>query len=261
MDKLERYYEKFNEENRLKRRHGQVEFFVTMEHIKKHLKKFDKRCAKIADIGAGTGAYAVELSNMGYDVTAVEYVKKNLDALRSKQANVKTFLGDAKNLSMFKDDTFDVTLLFGPVYHSISFDDKIKVLSEAKRITKNGGLIFVAYYMNEYATILHGFRDGNIKQSLIEKRLDKNFKIICKDDDLYSFERLSDINKYNKTLGFKRVKLFAPDGPSDYMRDVLNKMDNETFEIFKQYQLQVSGKKELLGASSHLVDVVKNAKK
>ena len=139
-------------------------------------------------------------------------------------------------------------------------EDKIKVLCEAKRITKNGGLIFVAYYMNEYAAILHGFRDGKIKQSLAENRLDKNLKIICKDDDLYSFERLSDINKYNKLLGLKRVEIFAPDGPSDYMRDVLNKMDDETFEIFKRYQLQVSSKKELLGASSHLVDVVKNVK-
>ena len=260
MDKLERYYEKFNEDKRLTRRHGQVEFFVTMEHIKKYLKKLSNKNIKIADIGAGTGAYAVELSNMGYDVTAVEYVKKNLDILRSKQSGVKTFLGDAKNLSMFKDSIFDVTLVFGPMYHATSFDDKIKILYEAKRITKNGGLIFVAYYMNEYAVLIHGFRDNNILQSSKENRLSKDFKILVKPDDIYSFERLRDINKYNKVLGFKRVKIFAPDGASDYMRDILNKMDNITFEMYKSYQLNISGNKELLGASSHLVDVVKNIK-
>lgn len=260
MDKLERYYEKFNEENRLKRKHGQVEFFVTMEYIKKYLKKFDLHSIKIADIGAGTGAYSVELSKMGYDITAVEYVKKNLNILRSKQANIKTFLGDAKNLTMINDNTFDITLLLGPIYHAINLHDKIKILSEAKRITKNNGVIFVAYYMNEYAVLLHGFRDNNIKQSIIEEKLDKNFKIMSKADDLYSFERLEDINKYNKLLGFKRIKIFAPDGASDYMRDILNKMDKETFELFKKYQLYISSKKELLGASSHIVDVVKNVK-
>ena len=257
MNNLERYYEKFNEDKRLTRRHGQVEFFVTMEYIKKYLKRLNNKNLKIADIGAGTGAYCIELAKLGYDVTAVEYVKKNLDILRSKQSGVKTFLGDAKNLSMFKDSIFDVTLVFGPMYHATSFDDKIKILDEAKRITKSGGLIFVAYYMNEYAVLIHGFRDNNIVQSLIENKVDKNFKIICSDNDIYSFERLSDINKYNKTLGFKRVKIFAPDGASDYMRDILNKMDAETFEIFKQFQLKNSANKYLLEASSHLVDILK----
>lgn len=260
MNNLERYYEKFNEDKRLKRKHGQVEFFVTMEYIKKYLKKFDKQSIKIADIGAGTGAYAVELANGGFNVTAVEYVKKNLDILKSKQVNVKTYLGDAKNLNMLKDNTFDITLLFGPIYHSTNFDDKIKILKEAKRITKSDGLIFVAYYMNDYAVLLHGFRDDNIKQSFVDGIIDKNFKIISNKDDLYSFERLEDINKYNKFVGLKRIKIFAPDGASDYIRDVLNKLDDKTFELFKKYQLKVSSKKELLGASSHLVDIVKNIK-
>ena len=258
MDKLIRYYEKFNEDKRLTRRHGQVEFFVTMEYIKKYLKKYC--CKKVADIGAGTGAYSLELNKMGYDLTAVEYVKKNLEVLRSKQSGVKTFLGDAKNLSMLKENSFDATILFGPIYHATSFEDKIKILNEAKRITKKDGLIFIAYYMNEYAMLLHGFRDNNILQSIKDGRVDKNFHIKNLPEDLYSFERMSDINKYNKICRLKRLKIFAPDGASDYMRDCLNKMDDKIFEIFKKYQLKLSSKKELLGASSHLVDIVKNIK-
>ncbi len=258
MDKLIRYYEKFDEDRRLGRKHGQVEFFVTMEYLKKYLKKY--HCKKIADIGAGTGAYAIDLCNMGYDVTAVEYVKKNLKVLRSKQSGVKTFLGDAKNLSMLKENSFDATILFGPIYHATSFEDKIKILNEAKRITKKDGLIFIAYYMNEYAILLHGFRDNNILESIKNGRVDKNFHIKNLPEDLYSFERMSDINKYNKICRLKRLKIFAPDGASDYMRDCLNKMDDKTFEIFKKYQLKLSSKKELLGASSHLVDIVKNMK-
>ena len=255
MNKLERYYEKFDEDKRLFRRHGKVEFFVTDFYIHKILKDFKN--PKIIDIGAGTGAYAIPLSKEGYDVTAVEYVKSNLQKLRAKQSGVKTFLGDARDLNMFEQNTFDVTLLFGPMYHATNFDEKIKILNEAKRITKVGGFIMVAYCMNEYAVLVHGFRDGNILEAIGKGLIDKDFHTISKADDLYSFERLSDINRYKNVCGLKRIKIFSPDGASDYMRDVLNKMDQNTFEIFKKYQLLICEKREILGAGSHVVDVLK----
>ena len=89
MNKLEQYYNKFHEENRLKTRHGTVEFTVTLDAILKTIdslyKKTDKAVPlvpKIADIGAGTGRYSVELCHRGFDVTAVELVKHNLEILR-----------------------------------------------------------------------------------------------------------------------------------------------------------------------------------
>ena len=254
MNELERYYEKFDEEKRLTRRHGQVEFFVTWHFLQKYLTKYQK--PKIVDIGAGTGAYSVPLAKSGFDITAVEIVKSNLQKLRFQKENIKTFQGDAKNLDMFKDDIFDVTILLGPMYHAKTTKDKIQILNECKRITKSGGIIFVAYYMNEYGIIRHGFVDGNIKQELLNGRIDENFHIVNK-DDLYSFDRIEDIDFYNNSVGLEREMIFAPDGASDYMRDVLNKMDDETFDLFKKYQLSVCENKELLGASSHVVDVLK----
>ena len=255
MNNLERFYEKFDEDKRLKRRHGEVEFFVTLEYIKKYLTKLTS--PKIADIGAGTGAYSEFFADNGYDITAVEYTKKNLQVLRSKQKNIKSFLGDAKNLNMLKDNTFDITLVFGPMYHATNVQDKLKILSEAKRVTKQGGLIFVAYLTNDYAVVLHGFKDGNILEAIKDGRVDKKFNVICKSDDLFSYDSIKNINKYNKLAILKRIKIFAPDGPSDYMREVLNNMDDKTFELFKKYQLFVAERKDLLGASSHLVDILK----
>ena len=252
---LERYYEKFDEDKRLERRHGQVEFFVTMEYIKKFLKQFDN--PKIADIGAGTGAYSAYFADAGYDITAVEYVQKNLSVLRKKQKNIKSFLGDAKNLSMLKDETFDITLVFGPMYHAKSKAEKLQILAEASRITKSGGYIFVAYYGNVYGIVMHGFLDGNILKAIEEDRIDRNFEIITKQEDLFSFDNVQKIDSYNKKLGLERVLIFAPDGPSDYMRSTLNKMDDKTFEVFKEFQLKMAEDKYLLNASSHLVDILK----
>ena len=57
---LEKYYNKFCEEKRLTRRHGQVEYITSMKYIHKYLEEFPK--AKILDVGAGTGRYSVALS-------------------------------------------------------------------------------------------------------------------------------------------------------------------------------------------------------
>ena len=53
MTDLEKYYNKFNEDKRLTRRHGQVEFITSMKYI--HECIGDRKCVKILDIGAGTG--------------------------------------------------------------------------------------------------------------------------------------------------------------------------------------------------------------
>ena len=79
MDELTAHYNKFNEDKRLMRRHGQVEYITSMKYIHKYLEILQGENAKdttlqILDIGAGTGRYAVELAKEGYDVTAVEYM-------------------------------------------------------------------------------------------------------------------------------------------------------------------------------------------
>ena len=154
MTDLEAYYNKFNEEKRLDSRHGRVEFVTSMHYIHQCLDEIVKERAKeeihILDIGAGTGRYSVPLAQEGFDVTAVELVKHNLGRLKQKGAGVHAYQGNAMNLKKFSDDSFDVTLLFGPMYHLHEEKDKLAALREAVRVTRPGGRILVAYIMNEF---------------------------------------------------------------------------------------------------------------
>ena len=143
------------------------------------------------------------------------------------------------------------------MYHLFSYEDKLKAISEAKRVTKTNGIIFVAYVMNEYSVLVHGFRDGHIKESLESGKLDETFQTQTNIDDLYSYIRLNTINKLNGDVGLKRIQIIAADGPSDYMRPILNKMDDETFELFIKYHLATCERQELIGASSHTIDILK----
>ena len=254
-ENLINYYNKFNEDKRLTHRHGIVEYETTMKYIKKYLNKMNN--PKIIDIGAGTGKYSVALANEGYDVTAVELVKHNLMTLKAKNSTVKAYLGNAINLAKFKDNSFDMVLLFGPLYHLISKEDKLKALMEAKRIVKEDGLILVSYYMNEYAIITHGFKDNNILDAIKNKEVDDTFHVTPKQTDLYSMVRLEDIDELNKLSNLKRIKILAQDGPSDYIRPIINKMDDETFKTYMNYHFSTCERKELLGASSHVLDILK----
>ncbi|MBO4997757.1 MAG: methyltransferase domain-containing protein [Lachnospira sp.] len=253
---LIKHYNKFNEDKRLLRRHGQVEYITTMQYIHQYLPE-DKKTA-IIDIGAGTGRYSIALAEEGYDVTAVELVNYNLGILKKHSGKVKAFQGNALKLKRFAEASFDVTLLFGPMYHLYTIEDKVQALSEAKRVTKRGGFIFVAYLMNEYGVLTYGFKEGHVMECLADGRLDGNFHCHSEEKDLYDYMRLEDIDEVVRlTGGLKREKMIAADGPADYMRSVLNAMDEEQFQTFLRYHLSTCERPELLGASAHTVDILR----
>ena len=255
---LEDYYSHFNEDHRLQTRHGQVEFITSIKYILEVLNQdFSK---KVLDIGAGTGAYSCYLSNLGYDVTALELVSHNIEVFKKKNSNVKIHQGNALNLEMFENDSFDVTLLFGPMYHLLDHNDKIKALKEAKRVTRNNGIILVSYYMNEYAIITYGFVKKNILACKENKQLDETYHMLNLDGDLYSMVRLEDIDLFNKEANLERRKILASDGASNYIRTVLNSLSKEEFDEFVSYHLSICERSDLLGASAHLLDIL-NVKK
>lgn len=246
--KLSDFYNKFNEDKRLDRRHGQVEFLTSIRYISRYLSDSDR----IIDIGAGTGRYSIYFRQQGYDVTAVEYVRPNIGKLKVNDPGLKVIEASATDLSMFEDGQFDVAIMFGPMYHLYSKEDKLKALKEAKRITKK--YLFVTYIMNEYSVIQHAFIDDNYKD--VKDRLDDSFRI--DDPDALFFQmRIEDIDELNELAGLKLITRFASDGPSDYIRQTINRMDDETFAAYLDFHYSTCERKELLGASSHVVDILK----
>lgn len=253
LSNIERHYNKHPEDLRLTRRHGIVEFEVTMHHLHRFLQPTDF----ILDIGAGTGRYASALMAEGRSVKAVELVRRNIEVFLKREPTADVVQGDARSMPFLADGVADVTLLLGPLYHLMTDEEKLKALREARRVTRQGGLIFVAYLMNEYSILSYCFDEDRIADLMARGVVDENFHVRVKDDELYDYVRLDDIDRLNAAVGLERVTIFSPDGAADYMRTRLNRMSDETFARFIDYQKCISERSDLIGAGSHVVDVVR----
>lgn len=252
LSNIEKHYNKHPEDLRLLRRHGIVEFQTTMYHLHRYLKPDDF----ILDIGAGTGRYTSALMTEGFHIKAVELVRRNIDVFLKREPTADVVQGDARDMSFIPTATADVTLLLGPLYHLIGDDEKLKALNEAKRVTKPGGLIFVAYLMNEYSILSYCFDEERIGDLLARGMVSPDFHVQVQEGELYDYVRLEDINRLNEKAGLTREIIFSPDGAADYMRTRLNRMSEETFAHFLEYQKCISDRPELIGAGSHVVDVL-----
>ena len=115
-----------------------------------------------------------------------------------------------------------------------------------------------AYLLNEYSILSYCFAQNRILELIKSGNVSEDFHIVPKENELYDYVRLEDIDRLNKMGGIKRIKIFSPDGPADFMRKELNSMTEETFKKFIEYQICNAERKDLLGAGSHIVDILEN---
>ena len=256
-DFLREYYENYFEDERLSSRWGQVEFLTTMRYIERYI----KNGMKILDVGAGTGRYSHAIAKMGFYVDAVELIQHNVDVFRSKiegNDNVTIRQGNALDLSFIDSDTYDITLLMGPMYHLYTKEDKIKALSEAIRVTKQNGILFIAYCVAEGAIIEYGFKEGNIF-SLIEKNLldSETFETFSAPEAIFEMARKKDIDELMSGFETERLHYAATDGFSRFMRETLETMDDDVYKVFLKYHFTICENEDVVGVTHHSLDVVR----
>jgi len=258
MDYLETYYSNYDEEGRLLSRHGQVEYLTTMRYIEECLEGISD--PSILEVGAGTGRYSVTLAKQGYKVTAVELIEHNLGILRSKLDGtepVAAIRGNALDLSLFSDNSFDLTMLLGPMYHLYTKEEKRRALSEAVRVTKPGGCILVAYCMNEPTVIQYVFGLNHLHEVMDLNMLTSDWHCISEPKDLFEMVRTEEIAELDAAVPVERIKLVAADGATNYNRECIDAMDDNTFAKWMDYHFSICERQDLIGASHHTLDILR----
>jgi len=252
---LKRYYENYDEDNRLCSRYGMVEFLTTLRYIEKYLRPG----MRILEIGAATGRYSHYFARKGYAVDAVELVDHNIEIFRQNTKpgeNITITQGNAKDLSGFEENTYDITLLLGPMYHLFTEEEKLQALSEAIRVTKNGGIVFIAYCMGDASVLLYGFRRGQIHNIIEKCMLDPvTFKTFSKPWDLFELHRKEDIDALRSHFAVSQLHFLATDGYANHMRQTLAEMDEDTFRLFLRYHFATCERLDMIGYSNHTLDI------
>lgn len=245
------YTELFNEQNRLCRsKSSSVEFLTNKRYITKELNKGDK----ILELGAATGRYTIPLAEMGYDITALEYVESNLDILKSSLKSdhkVTPVLGNALDLSQFADESFDIVLNMGPLYHFPEHEDRDKVVKESMRVLKKGGKAFFAFINNDMVfvteSLFYSDKFLSDENNLYNKKTHKLY------DDPFTVLTVDSIKSLMKTNNCDQYKFIASDGYAELLSDKIDKLNDKDFSKWMNYHFYMCEKPEALGASHHLL--------
>jgi len=246
------FYNQADEDSRLQRsRHGQLEYAVTMHYIR----RFAAPGSSVLEVGAGTGRYSVALAKEGMDVTAVELVESNLAVLRNNSEGVdhiRSFRGDATDLSRFGDQSFDVTLVLGPLYHLYEPEDVHKAIDEAIRVTKKGGVLLFAF-ISVFGIMYANYLQGNWAAGQ-EENFTKDYQIRHFKEQLFTGY---DVVEFERLFEEKPVQWIATTGTDGLVEAVEDRADfqirDEDFPAFVNWYLAFSEKRELLGSTNHLL--------
>jgi len=252
---LTEYYGTYDENGRLLSQHGRVEYLTTMRYIEKYLRPG----MRILEIGAATGRYSHALARQGYRVDAVELIQHNIEIFKQNTQpgeNVTIRQGNAKNLHFFAEDTFDMTLLLGPMYHLFTVEEQLQALREAIRVTKKGGIAYAAYCNNDATMVQYCFGRGMLKEQRYRELVDPvTFKASSDPAELFQLYRKEDIDALMSRFDTERLHYLGTDMATNFMREAVDAMDDEFFELYLCYHFSICERPDMVGATHHILDI------
>ena len=169
---------------------------------------------------------------------------------------IRALQGNDMVLSGLSDESFYLTLLLGPMFHLYTVADKKQAISEALRVPKRGGVVIAAYTIAEATIIEYEFKRGLLWELMEKNMLEPETFVTHKDPSgLFELVRKKDIAALMEEFPMERLHYVAANGAANFMRAELSAMDVETFGMFLKYHLTVCENPDLVGATSHSLDI------
>ena len=254
MGRLMDYYALYNEDIRLEKdKAHQIEFITSTNFLDKIIKK--NSC--ILDVGAATGKYSFYYAEKGHMVTAVDLSPKNIEVLRRKwelcnfKNKLNFSLGDARDLSVYENNSFDTVLCMGPIYHLANEEEKAKCISECLRVLRPSGTLAIAY-INKFAVCASEIKRN--KEKLFGSNLTNiiNTGIEFGDDrDIFYFTSPKEIEMLLDKFNVEKLENIATDGISYLSSSMINDFTEEEFDLWVKHHLDTCREESILGYSLH----------
>lgn len=255
------YYNRGREKDRYSRCF--IEFTRTKDILDRNM---DTNKKNVLDMGGGAGFYSFWLADKGYNVYLRDIVPLHMEQAKQEEikSNIKLAsiaVGDATCFE-FEDNFFDYILLFGPLYHIQSYEDRIKVLSEAKRTLKDDGKIFAVFIHRNSALLdfvkLKDISNDKFKESAIESLENGYFN--NRDVGHFTngyFHLVEEFKNEVFTSGLKCENIYNIEGINRIIDNFDEKIkDKNYFDFYMNIMRMVEQDSSLYGVASHLMAVL-----
>lgn len=255
---VERFYaETIDESERLSvAADGRLELIRTQEILRRHL---PPPPARILDVGGGPGVHARWLVADGYEVDLVDPVARHVEQASSI---CPASIGDARSLDA-ADDSYDVVLLLGPLYHLPDPADRRRALAEARRVVRPGGLVAAAA-INRYASLFEHAALAHLHTERMQASISDTLRTAVHDGNggftLAYFHRAEQLADELRESDLTDVTVVGIEGPAwSILRAAEQLSDLEAHSPLFESALTASRLAEpypeLLAANSHLLAV------
>lgn len=103
--------------------------------------------SKILDLGCGPGLYTKQLSDLGYDVTGIDFSKRSISYAKHQDPKTKYIY---KNyLELDYSDTFNAVILIYGDYAALTPEEQKTLLEKVYKALKPGGLFILDVFTNK----------------------------------------------------------------------------------------------------------------
>ncbi|HEX8079257.1 MAG TPA: class I SAM-dependent methyltransferase [Jatrophihabitans sp.] len=152
------HYELNYEDARLRQGIGRLEFARVQEIVRRHL---PGSSARVLDVGGATGIHSEWLLADGHQVQLIDPMPGHVEQAKARLGQHSRFsadVADARRLPV-PNESVDLVLLFGPLYHLIERADRLRAWQEAGRVVRPGGLI-LGMAISRFASLFDGLARG-----------------------------------------------------------------------------------------------------
>lgn len=263
---IEYYANSFFEDERLSSDiWGSIEWIRTIDIFERYLPSAP---ASVHDIGGGTGTYSCWLLEKGYSVTFVDLVPKHVEMATKKMSRIakpemfSSLVGDSCNLDA-ADNSTDLVLLMGPLYHLQEENKRYLALKEALRILKPGGHLFCAI-ISKFASLLDGLNSGYIHDPEFRTIIKGDLKSGCHNNHTTKqeyfttayFQHPDELTKEMTTAGFTGIKTLGIEGILWASKDLETlRKDTEAWKTAFDFMRSVESDSSIIAASPHIMGI------
>ena len=247
--KLIEQYTSGNEEARaVSSRTAGLEFYYTKKHLGGMIGKNDR----VLEISCATGYYGLYYAEQCREYVGIDIVPKHIGLFREKIAarglkNVSCQVGDGTDLKGIEDESFDVVLCLGPMYH-LTEQERERVFEECARVCRRGGTAAFAY-INRIGVYAGGcildsrYPNERANRCVLENGTDDMRP------ELFFYTTPEEMERRAAAHGLKKLKNLGTD--FFVTMGIVDSMDEEKFELMKPLYDEMTSHESCTGMANH----------